>query len=395
MNCFTAYRSVIICGAGLLLLSGCTYSADSFFSHEPDRGVSDRQLESDGRSDGEQNESLSHDDASMGTPEIATDHSIVPENRIPTFDIADAQAIQPLKFQAGDTAKVSVWGYPELDHVTNVHANGTITVPLVGEIRAESLTVEQVRKEISAGLKPFQEVSTPALRTGDSLTMVVWPNHELNNRSVIEPTGMVTFPLVGSVRAAGIELDAIQAEVSKRLGGFIRDAEVTLLPTYANRRVLQDHHVSVLPLTVQPRRVALIGEVGVQGLTEISGSLSLVEALAQAQLLRKTAALNSIIVIRDSMTDHPAYQQIRLGDFFDGKAPDQNIYLQNGDVVIVPKTFITKAGDFVELFFARTLPVFSWWTALHQASSAKESADTVELVNDSLKEQLDIITINP
>src|SRR3954465_6436567 len=48
------------------------------------------------------------------------------------FDQSDTNDSGEMRFQPGDTVKVAVWGYPELDHIAQVQANGSITVPLVG-----------------------------------------------------------------------------------------------------------------------------------------------------------------------------------------------------------------------------------------------------------------------
>ena len=130
-------------------------------------------------------------------------------------------------------------------------------------------------------------------------------------------------------------------------------------------------------------------------MTEIRGSLRLVEALAQAQMREKTVDLNSIIVIRNPEGRSPQYRMIRLADYFEGRAPDQNIFLQHHDIVVVPRTAIAKAGDFVEQFFSRTAPIFTWWTAMFQASVARDSADTTRLINESLTRSINALTVSP
>ena len=290
---------------------------------------------------------------------------------------------------------MSVWGYPELDHVAVVQPNGTITLPLAGEIVAAGASVDELRRLVTDRLARFTKVATPELRPGDTLAIEVWQHNDLRRLSVIEPDGAVTFPLIGRIPSVGRALEDIRREAERRLAEHIRDPRVTILPVFNNRRVLQDHYVSVLAQLLQPRRVAVIGEVNIQGLAEIRGSLRVVEALAQSQLRQTTAELNSVVVIRRSASGAPQYRTIRLADYFDGRAPDQNIYLQHDDIVIVPKTLIARVGDFVEQFFTRTSPVFTWWSALHQASAARDSAETIRLINESLHRSLANIAINP
>jgi protein involved in polysaccharide export with SLBB domain len=315
--------------------------------------------------------------------------------KVGEFDLAQATTAVEMRLQPLDSIKVSVWGYPDLDHTAVVQPNGKVTLPLSGEIDAAGATLGELRQRITERLKPFTQVAAPELRIGDTLLMEVWQHAELRATSVIDPLGMVTFPLVGSIRAVGRTVEDIRKDAEQRLRAHLREARATILPTYNNRRVLHDPYVSVLALQLEPRRVAVIGEVNLQGLMEIRGSLRLVEALARAQIRQTTAELNSIVVIRGSGGGTPQYRMIRINDFLDGRAPDQNIYLQNSDIIIVPKTIISRVGDFVEQFFTRTAPIFTWWSALNQATVAKDSAETTKLINESLQRQLNFITISP
>lgn len=311
------------------------------------------------------------------------------------FALADDRSGGELRFQSGDAVKVSVWGYSELDHIATIQPNGKITLPLAGEIDAAGTTAAELRQRIIDKLEPFTRAASGELRPGDSLAIEVWQHNELRHTAIVDPAGWATFPLAGRIRAVGRPVEDIRKEAEQRLLEHLRDARVTILPTYNNRRVLYDRHVSVLAQTLQPRRVAVIGEVGVPGMAEIRGSLRLVEALAQAQMRDKTAELNSIIVIRNYDARSPQYRMIRLADYFEGRAPDQNIQLQNNDIVVVPKTAIAKAGEFVELFFSRTAPVFTWWSSMFAASVARDAADTTRLINESLQRSINAVSVNP
>ena len=61
----------------------------------------------------------------------------------------------------------------------------------------------------------------------------------------------------------------------------------------------------------------------------------------------------------------------------------------------VPRTAIAKIGDYVELFFTRTAPIFYWWSAMWQSTVDRQKAETVGLINDSLKRSLSDLTVTP
>ena len=315
--------------------------------------------------------------------------------RASEFALTDDRSSGELRFQNGDAVKVSVWGYPELDHTGTIQPNGKLTLPLVGEIDAAGASAAELRQRIFDRLEPFTRSNSFDLRPGDTLIIDVWQHNELRATSIVDPSGFATFPLAGRLQAAGRPVESIRKEAEQRLLEYMRDARVTMLPTYNNRRIVYDRYVSVLATTLQARRVALLGEVGAPGMLEIRGSLRVVEALAQAQMQQKTAEMNSIVVIRNSSAGAPQYRVIRMTDYFQGRAPDQNIFLQHGDIVVVPKTTIAKVGDFVDLFFSRTLPVFTWWSAMFQSSAAPESAQTTRLINEALRRSLSGVSVNP
>ena len=319
-------------------------------------------------------------------------HKITPSS-ITEFPLIDDSYAKELRFHTDDIIRVSIWGYPELDHTTAVQPNGYITLPLAGEVWAENQTINDLRAAIAEKLQPFSETSKTSLRTGDALYMQVWQQPELSISSTIQPNGDITLPLVGNIHTRNKSITEIQKEVVQKLRQHLRDVKVTVIPEFHNRRMLIDHQVSVLAIKLAPRQAAIIGAVRAQGLIQIKGSLRVLDALAKSQVNHLTANLNSVVIIRNPEGKSPSYRQLRLDDYMKGSAPDQNIFLQNGDIVIVPKTLISKVGDYVERFFIRTQPIFNWWLAFHQASVAPEATETVELINQALRN--DLLNISP
>jgi protein involved in polysaccharide export with SLBB domain len=203
--------------------------------------------------------------------------------------------------------------------------------------------------------------------------------------------------MVGAIKAVGRPVEEIRVESEKRLAEYVRDAKVSVLPVYTNRRFLQDVNLSVLAQLVQPRRVAVIGEVGVMGLIDLKSGARVIDALVQAQVNRSTAAINSVVVVRNptGLGGKPRYRRVRLEDFLEGRAPLENVALRNGDIVIVPKTEIAKVNEFIDLFFARTLPVFQWWGVAWESSVSRQKTETTRLINEALRRNLDSVVITP
>lgn len=60
---------------------------------------------------------------------------------------------------AEDVLDISVWKNADLSRVVNVRPDGKISLPLIGDIKAGGLTPNQLKNEITARLKAYQETA--------------------------------------------------------------------------------------------------------------------------------------------------------------------------------------------------------------------------------------------
>lgn len=83
-----------------------------------------------------------------------------------------------------DVLRVNVWREPELSVETRVRPDGTITMPLIGDIQAAHQPLSVIRNQISIGLakfvKPENLQVTVALVSGASYQFTVTGNIERN-----------------------------------------------------------------------------------------------------------------------------------------------------------------------------------------------------------------------
>ncbi len=289
------------------------------------------------------------------------------------FDLEKANVLTPMRLQRDDSVKLVVMGYPELTHVAAVQRDGKASFPLIGEVAAANRSISEVREEVFKRLTE-QTTSAPVrIEPDDQLRFAVWRQPTLTHVATVQSDGRATFPLIGEVAAAGRTLAEIREEAQTRLAQFLREPQVSIMPERMRRRALVNPQISLLPEKVRERRVAVLGEVLLPGMYPISGGLRVMDVLAQSRY-RTDVDLNSVVVIRDATGKAPQYRMLRLGDYSEGKAPNQNIYLSDEDIVFVPRSLIVKIGDFIEKFFTRTRPVFDWWTALQNARYAEDAA---------------------
>jgi polysaccharide export outer membrane protein len=194
----------------------------------------------------------------------------------------------------------------------------------------------------------------------DILTITVWNDPPLSGKYSVETDGSFTFPLLGRIKAGGGTLRDAEAEIRKRLAdGFLKDPQVSV--------AVQEYRSQL---------IFVMGEVRQPGTHVLSGSMTLLEALARAGSTTERAALE-VIVVRPSGTATPSAAlipgsegvsemiRVQLQELQTG-ALAGNVPLRAGDTVFVPR------ADKVYVFGQVKLPgeyVMSSATTVLQALS--------------------------
>lgn len=152
----------------------------------------------------------------------------------------------------------------------------------------------------------------------DVVKISVWKDEHLTQEVVVRPDGMISFPLVGDVPAAGRTIEDVRLELVKRLNKFVPNP-----------------YVSVLATKIISYKIYVIGRVNKPGEFLLGHYTDVLQALSLAGGLTPYAAENDIRVMRRNRGEQQVFQ-FRYGDVRKGKDLDQNIILERGDVVMVP-----------------------------------------------------------
>jgi polysaccharide biosynthesis/export protein len=178
-----------------------------------------------------------------------------------------------------------------------------------------------------AGFLPGAVAQEVPLRAGDNLSISVWQDPKLDRQIVVGPDGMISFPLAGHIKAAGLTAQQLESALKSRLQKNYSGAlDITVALTAVN----DDTEGDIRP------RVYVTGEVQKPGSYILRPGTNVMQAIAQAGGLGQYAARQRIQVRR----------QIRGADeifYFDynayeaGAVLTDNIHLQKGDIIIVPE----------------------------------------------------------
>jgi polysaccharide export outer membrane protein len=154
------------------------------------------------------------------------------------------------------------------------------------------------------------------LVAGDKLRIEVYRDPQLSQNLQVRPDGKITLPLVGDLVAAG------------ETPASLRDSLTTALREYINNPV-----VTVIVVEAQPQTISVMGEVNSPGVQPLKYPMSVIDALATAGGFKDFANTKNIVIRRMTPT---GVQTIKFNYKDAIKSDSKPLYLQPGDVIIVP-----------------------------------------------------------
>jgi polysaccharide export outer membrane protein len=167
----------------------------------------------------------------------------------------------------------------------------------------------------AGGAVAASPASAHRLKVGDSvIVMLRTPPTEQQFEMMIDEKGELKLPLLDPMHAEGLTMSELERRIEK---------------TYVDQKVYRYVSANVL---VPSRSYFVRGEIRQPGRYPLLGGVTLLQAIAAAGGYTEFANGRKVQVVRGSTT-----QTVDAKDF--EKNPEKDIELQNGDVVIVPRTW--------------------------------------------------------
>jgi polysaccharide export outer membrane protein len=188
-----------------------------------------------------------------------------------------------------------------------------VTVMLAGNGMAEFL------------LGPADRISINVLSTSEK-GVEAEPN--LNGTYSIDPDGNISVHLIGSVHVTGMTPNLLRETLQKRLGEYIVHPDVT---------VTVDQIIN--------SRILVLGEVRFPGVYGLARETTALDAIALSGGHMISALLWNVKIVRGNLAQNPTIINVNLERVFKQGDLSQNIVLQPGDIVFVPKTFVWRFNE--------------------------------------------------
>ncbi|HEC69725.1 MAG TPA: hypothetical protein ENI31_05550 [Candidatus Omnitrophica bacterium] len=199
----------------------------------------------------------------------------------------------------------------------------------------KALELLEKKEKLPRGIKEEeivkeQEGPQYVVGIGDILSISVWENPDLTQDVIVRPDGKISFPLIDEVQAAGLTISELDRRITNKLKEYIRFPDV-----------------SISLKKMGGRKVIILGQVRSPGVYSLSGSCTLLEAIALAGGFTNDAVTSSVIVIKGGLAN-PKAERINLARAIRKPQSKQNIVLESEDIIFVPKKFIANLNYFLK-----------------------------------------------
>ncbi|HEV8703193.1 MAG TPA: polysaccharide biosynthesis/export family protein [Candidatus Polarisedimenticolia bacterium] len=152
----------------------------------------------------------------------------------------------------------------------------------------------------------------------DLLDIAVWNNTAISRAVPVRPDGKISLPLLNDVQAAGLTAMQLRDVLVKRLTDYIPTPEV-----------------SVIVREVHSFKVSVLGEVKKAGQYELKSRTTVLDVIALSGGFTEFAARSRIVILRPNGTTVKRVS-FNYNKAVAPEAQQEDLFLQPGDVVVVP-----------------------------------------------------------
>jgi polysaccharide export outer membrane protein len=279
------------------------------------------------------------------------------------LEVGDRLRIESLTAGVSASAGGETAGAASQDSLSRevvIQPDGMITLPLVGRVPAAGRGMVALQEDLEERFKKYYNV--PAItvspvqvntRLEDLLETVDGRGGIVGGRQITQtlaPSGTIQLPMIDGVYLQGLTLEEASREIDARYASVIPGVSITVA---LEKRA--------------PRFIYVLGEVGQPNQYELKGPTTVTMAIAMAGSWTNGANLRQVVVFRrgDDWRLMATMVDVRGALYGKRPVPADEIWLNDSDIVLVPKSPIEVLDDFIEQVFTRgvyaAVPVEVMW----------------------------------
>lgn len=273
-----------------------------------------------------------------------------PEYRLGPGDVVEViyhikyeRTEEDYRLEVQDKISINFPFHPQFSTTVLVRTDGKITVPILGDIKAESLTPKELADQLNQMYSKYllnpnvtvalEDFNVKIKELKRSITTAPRGQSKV---APIAPDGTISFPIIGTLQAEGFTIRQLEERVNKEYEKHIRNLKTTLV-------LLEIHH----------NKFYVLGEVERPGAYEMTSRINLISALSMANGVRKSAYLEDVVVFRNYGLEKPIAFKINLQRALkEGWGfPMMDVY--PADIIYVPKSPLDNFNELVEKIFTK------------------------------------------
>lgn len=175
-------------------------------------------------------------------------------------------------------------------------------------------------------------VSRYRLVPGDILEIIYRYTPEFNQTVTIHPDGFVVLGIVGDLKLSGLTLQEAEALIIRKATVRLKDPEITLL--------LKEF---------QKPYFVVSGEVAQPGRFEMRENVTALQAVMTAGGFKDTAKTSQVVIFRKINAEFAEVKILNLRTIKKTSDLENDLTLEPGDIVLVPRNIFSKIEKFVRL----------------------------------------------
>ncbi|MFH1878694.1 MAG: polysaccharide biosynthesis/export family protein [Candidatus Omnitrophota bacterium] len=177
----------------------------------------------------------------------------------------------------------------------------------------------------------------------DELEVLVWRCPEMDSKVTVRPAdGKISFPLIGDITADGRTPKELAQAISEKLAYYVKEPRV-----------------AVGVVKFGEKKVFVLGQVFGQGAYRLAREDRIIDVISQAGGFTEAALPAAVYIVRGGY-NNPKIVKVNLSRLIEAGDTSQNVYMEEGDIVYVPRQEIEQLNYvlrkiFPSLYFAERL----------------------------------------
>ncbi|MEN9271005.1 MAG: polysaccharide biosynthesis/export family protein [Thermostichales cyanobacterium HHBFW_bins_127] len=311
---------------------------------------------------------------------------------LPRLDVVLEQQEGLYRLGPGDNVQIDVFGVPEFSGAQRILVDGTVTLPNIGSVVVQGLTLKQAADELALRLAAIVQRPLVTVRVLEARPLRIAVVGEVNRPGayVVTAVGTAAAPTAAGARVTPVAIPTV-SQLIQTAGGITQaadirrvqvkrrqvrgtdqlfslnlwelvttgdlsrdlvllDGDTVFVPTAAPPTFSELTQLGVANLSPDTIRVSVVGQVVRPGTVDLPNNSSLNQAVLAAGGITRTGDPNRVELFRLNVNGTVTAQQVSL-DYTQPLNPELNPPLRNADVIVVNRSAISEATETLSTIF--------------------------------------------